>query len=75
MNNLSTLRSQLDAFEKSERARDPNADIWGSPEGQHLLAEYRKANRKELDKLTAADRLNLMLSDKPTPLTAQGDAQ
>ena len=63
-NDLTTLRAQLDAFEKSERERDPNADVWGSPEGQRLLAEYRKANRKELDKLTVAERFELMLGKK-----------
>lgn len=64
-NDLATLRAQLDAFEKTERARDPNADIWGSPEGQRLLAEYRKANRKELDKLTVAERFELMMKPQP----------
>ena len=70
MNDLTTLRAQLDAFEKSERARDPNADIWGSPEGQRLLAEYRKVNHKELDKLTVAERFELMM--KPQPRFCKG---
>ena len=65
-NDLTTLRAQLDAFEKSEHARDPNADVWGSPKGQRLLAEYRKENRKELDKLTVAERLGLMMKSLTT---------
>lgn len=64
-NDLATLRAQLDDFEKSERARDPDGDIWGSPEGQRLLAEYRKVNRKELDKLTAEERFELMMKPQP----------